>query len=157
MYMGTYMNDIKRDVKLQYALTINRSQPLDQHISYYSPRTSSNHLYSHTDKHQQISFVLETHCDPKHYFTKTSQYFSISIFTFYCIYYICVLLKQWKIPKVTYFTPFYCRDRTEGKIEASEEPPSLLCKRSTGWKELPKSSLNKGCNYLRASRLFSAP
>lgn len=32
----------------------------------------------------------------------------------------------------------------------------MLCKRSAGWKEHSKSSLNKDCNYLGASRLFSA-
>lgn len=52
---------------------------------------------------------------------------------------------------------FYCRGKTVGKVEASLEPPPLLCKRSSGWIDQSKSSLNKGCNYLGASRLFSAP
>lgn len=61
-----------------------------------------------------------------------------------------------KLYKLTHFTLCYCQDKTGGKIEASQEPLSLLCKLSSEWKEHSKSSSNKDCNY-GANRLFSAP
>lgn len=58
-----------------------------------------------------------------------------------------IVEKWWKVADST-----VVRDKTEVPLE----PPSLLCKFSSEWKEHSKSSLKKGCNYPGASRLFSA-